>query len=280
MPRREIPFSLTAVPCASATMTVWLSAWLAGAAAPDDVLDALEPWAEAHDVVADDESTARITGLPGPAERSSSITFLLGAVRKLAGPVPGPARVALPVPGDLRGIPSTGAFSRAAVEAGEGVLLVDIGYGLVPTPVAEGLLRWTVYSVLEVVPLESHLPLGETEYGLRDQVRQSASILTELGVARHRPGVRQEIENALRERPASLWPDGMPSNTLRVLQHADEVEAILAAASVDDPGGALTASAARARTDALRPLETAVRLARRAAITEAVRVLAGIAGRH
>jgi hypothetical protein len=261
-------------------MTVWLSAWLAGAAAPDDVLDALDPWAEAHDVVSADESTARITGLPGPTERVSSVTFLLGAVRKLGGAMPGPARLVLPVPGDLRGMPSTGAFSRAAMEAGQGVLLVDIGYGLVPAPVAEGLLRWTVYSVLEVVPPESHLPLGETEYGLRDQVRQSASTLTELGVARHRPGVRQEIENTLRERPTSLWPDGMPSNTLRVLQHADEVEAILAAASVDDPGGALTASAAIARTDALRPLETAVRLARRAAVAEAVRVLAGIAGRH
>ena len=65
----------------------------------------------------------------------------------------------------------------------------------------------------------------------------------------------------------------MPAPALRVLQHADEVEAILAAASVDEPGGALSASAA-ARREALRPLETAVRVARRAAVTEAVRVLA------
>ena len=50
--------SLTPVPCASATFTVWSSAWLAGAAAPDDVLDALGPWAEAHDVVAADAGTA------------------------------------------------------------------------------------------------------------------------------------------------------------------------------------------------------------------------------
>jgi hypothetical protein len=71
----------------------------------------------------------------------------------------------------------------------------------------------------------------------------------------------------------------MPHRSLRVLQHADEVEAILAAALVDDPGGALSASAARARDDALRPLVAAVRVARRAAVAEAVRVLAGSADR-
>lgn len=89
---------------------------------------------------------------------------------------------------------------------------------------------------------------------------------------RHRPGVREEIGAALRSRPQSLWPAGMPPQALRVLQHADEVEAILAA-SVDEPGGALSASAATARREALRPLETPVRIARRAAVAEAVRVL-------
>jgi hypothetical protein len=260
-------------------MTVWLSAWLAGAAAPDDVLDALEPWAEAQDVVAADDATARLSGLPGPTAQSTSITFLLAAVRKVGSASPGPARLVLPVPGDLRGMPSTGAFSRAATEAGQGVLLAEVGYGLVPTELAEGLLRWTLHSVLEAVPPDEHLPLGETEYALRDQVRQSASTLTSLGVARHRPGVRQEIEETLRARPASLWPDKMPAQALRVLQQAAEVEAILAAASVDDPGGALSASAARARTDALRPLAASVRVARRAAVAEAVRVLSGI-NRH
>ena len=43
------------MPCPSATFTVWASAWLVGAAAPDDVLDALAPWAEAHDVQAADD---------------------------------------------------------------------------------------------------------------------------------------------------------------------------------------------------------------------------------
>nr|WP_169747879.1 hypothetical protein [Pseudonocardia acaciae] len=269
------------MPCVSATMTVWVSAWLAGAAAPDDVLDALEPWGEAHDVLAADDHTAAATGLPGPTDRPTSMTFLLAALRRV-GPAgaSGPARLVLAAPGDPRGLPGPGAFSTAVLEAGEGLLFADIGYGLVPCPLGDGLLRWAVHSIPEPVAPEEQVSLREAEYALREQVRESATTLTSLGVAQHRPGVREEIEAALRARPRSLWPDGMPPDSLRVLQRADEVDAILTAASVDDPGGALSATTARARADALRPLATAVRVARRAAVAEAVRILAGSADRR
>ncbi len=260
------------MPCPSATFTVWCSAWLAGAAAPDDVLDALAPWAEAHDVQAADAATAAITTLPEPGSPVSSVTFLLAALRRAAPR--SPARLVLPAPGDVRGLPGPGIFSREATAAGEGVLFVDPGLGIVPTQVADGVLRWTAYPVPEPGPVPEFVALSQAERELRDQVRQSTSVLTSLGVARHRPGVREEIAATLRSRPASLWPAGMPGQALRVLQQADEVEAILAAASVDEPGGALSASAAAARRDALRPIETAVRVARRAAVAEAVRVLA------
>jgi hypothetical protein len=264
------------VPCPSATFTVWTSAWLVGAAAPDDVLDALGPWADAHDVQAADMETADLTALPPPGAPVSSVTFLLAALRRAAGGRGEgiPARLVLPAPGDVRGLPGPGLFSREATATGEGVLFSDAGLGIVPTAVADGVLRWTVYRVPEPGPPPEFVALNQAERDLRDQVRQSASVLTSLGVARHRPGVREEIAAALRARPASLWPAGMPGQALRVLQHADEVEAILAAASVDEPGGALSASAATARREALRPIETAVRVARRAAVAEAVRVLA------
>ncbi|GAA3234286.1 hypothetical protein GCM10017691_30710 [Pseudonocardia petroleophila] len=264
--------NLAPVPRASATFTVWASAWLAGAAAPDDVLDALGPWALAHDVQAADAETAALTALPPPGSPVSSLAFLLATLRR-ASPR-GPARLVLPVPGDVRGLPGPGAFSREATSAGEGVLFVDAGLGVVPTTVAENVVRWTVYPVPEAGPPVEFVALNQAERELREQVRQSASVLTSLGVARHRPGVREEIAAALRARPESMWPAGMPGQALRVLQHADEVEAILAAAQVDEPGGALSASAAEARREALRPIETAVRVARRAAVAEAVRVLA------
>jgi hypothetical protein len=260
------------VPRPSATFTVWCSAWLAGAAAPDDVLDALAPWAEAHDVLAADEDTAAATSLPAPGSPVSSLTFLLAALRREAPR--SPARLVLPAPGDVRGLPGPGVFSRESTATGEGVLFPDTGLGVVPTTVAEGVLRWTVYPVADPGPVPEFVAISQAERDLREQVRQSASVLTDLGVARHRPGVREEIAASLRARPATLWPAGMPAQPLRVLQHADEVEAILAAAYLDDPGGALSASAATARREALRPLETAVRVARRAAVAEAVRVLA------
>jgi hypothetical protein len=260
------------VPRPSATFAVWSSAWLAGSAAPDDVLDALAPWADAHDVQCVDDATADATRLPAPGAPVSSLTFLLAALRRLAPR--GAARLVLTAPGDVRGLPGPGSFGSAVIRAGEGVFFPDAGLGLVPSQVADGVLRWTVYPVPDPGAPAEHVPLNQAERDLREQVRQSASILTDLGVARHRPGVREEIAAALRSRPQSLWPAGMPPQALRVLQHADEVEAILAAASVDEPGGALSASAATARREALRPLETAVRIARRAAVAEAVRVLA------
>jgi hypothetical protein len=259
------------VPCPSATFTVWASAWLAGAVAPDDVLDALAPWAEAHDVQAVDERTAAATGLAAPGRPVSSIAFLLAALRR-ATPR-GPGRLVLTAAGDVRGLPGPGPFSRQAIAVGEGVVFDDAGLGLVPTVVAESVLRWTVYPLPEHGPPAEFVPLPQAERDLREEVRRSASVLTSLGVARHRPGVREEIAAALRKRPANLWPAGMPPAAVRVLQHADEVQAILGAATMDEPGGALSASAAQARHTALRPIETAVRVARRAAVAEAVRVL-------
>jgi len=271
---RRAVVSLAVVPRASATLAVWASAWLAGTAAPDDVLDALAPWSDAHDARAADDATASATGLPGPGESPTSLTMLLAALRRSAPR--GQARVVLVAPGDVRGLPGPGWFSREAIAAGEGVLFAEVGVGLVPSCVADGVVRWTVYPVPDPGPVPEYVALNQAERDLRDQVRTSASVLTDLGVARHRPGVREEIAASLRARPQALWPSGMPPQALRVLQQADEVDAILAAAAGDDPGGALSASAADARREALRPIETAVRVARRAAVAEAVRVLVSV----
>lgn len=266
--------SLSGVSCASATLAVWASAWLAGAAAPDDVLDALAPWSDAHDVAAADDEAAALTGLPGPGAPPSSTTMLLAALRRLTPR--GQARLVLPAPGDVRGLPGPGRFSREATTTGEGVLFADAGFGVVPGPIADGVLRWSVYAVPDPGPVPEHVALNEAERDLRSQVRAAATALTELDVARHRPGVREEIAAALRRRPRALWPDGMPAQALRVLQQADEVDAILVAAAGDEPGGALSASATIARSDALRPIAAAVRVARRAAVAEAVRVLVSV----
>jgi hypothetical protein len=103
--------------------------------------------------------------------------------------------------------------------------------------------------------------------------------LQALNVASDRPGVRAELSARLRAVTDVEWPAGTPPRALRVLQRAEEVAAILAIARTDEPGGALSASAAVRRADALRPLSDAVRRARAASVNEAVRVFSEQADR-
>ncbi|MCP2261481.1 hypothetical protein LX15_005207 [Streptoalloteichus tenebrarius] len=266
------------MPCPSATLVVWTSAWLHGVAASDDVLDALLTWAEAHEVVAADEATARRLELPVAGERPAAPAMLLAALRRVGGAVSG--HLVLPVAGDVRGLGGDGAVAAAALRAGEAAVLPLAGLVVVPERVAEGVLRWTAHSLPPLAPSPEIVGIGEAEHGMTDAVRAATATLVSLDVARHRPNVRAEIEAALRARPRAAWPKGTPGRAIRVLERAAEVEAILLAASGDGEGAAVSASAMRGRTDALRPLADAVRRARCAAVHEAVRTLADAASRR
>lgn len=259
---------------------VWASAWLHGAAAADDVLDALQTWGEPHLVHADDDGTSAALDLPVRGSPAAPPALLLAALRK-AGVTGG--GIALPVPGDVRELGGRGPFAEAAIDAGEAVVLAEAGLGMVPerTPIPDGgtEVRWTVYGLPATGPGE-YVPLSGAEHELAGAMRAAATALVELDVARHRPNVRAEIDEIVAAAPRLPWPPGMPPRALRVLQRATEVAAILRVASGDEPGGALSATSARARADALRPLSDAVRTARRAAVNESVRVLAQPADHH
>lgn len=257
------------MPCPSATLIAWTSAWLPGAVSPDDVLDALRPWAEVHEVVAADTETGTRLELPVAGACPAGPALLLAVLRR-HGAADG--RLVLPVPGDVRGLPGPGALTRAALAAGEAVVLPGAGLGIVPTPVVEGILRWTVHLVPRCDAHAVYPSLGEAEHHMAEAMRRAADTLTVLDVARHRRGVRAEIDAMLRARPRAPWPPGTPPRALRVLERADQLAAILAAAGGDPEGSAVSASAIRARGAALRPLDEAVRLARCAAVTEIVRV--------
>jgi hypothetical protein len=246
-------------------------------AAADDVLDALHTWAELHEVVADDDGTATALDLPGPDEAPVGAALLLAALRR-AGATTG--RLVLPVPGDVRGLGGRGPLSTTALRAGEAAVLPEVGVGLVPRLVADGVMRWTVFDLPSASGSE-HVSIAEAEHGLANAMRDAAAALVSLDVARHRPNVREEIAALSAAQTKLTWPDGMPPRSLRVFQRAAEVAAILTVAASDAPGGAVSASATQARDDALRPLSEAVRRARCAAVEEAVRVLSDqSAGRH
>ncbi|MGC7099661.1 hypothetical protein ACPZ19_33715 [Amycolatopsis lurida] len=256
--------------CPSASLAVWSSAWLHGAAASDDALDALRVWGEDHEVVAADPFGADAFDIPVAGERPAGLAGFLTGLRRLGA---GPARFVLPVPGDVRGLGGGGSLTEAALRSGEAVVFAEIGYGVVPEVIAEGLYRWTVHRITTAAPME-YIALGEAEHALTSATRSSAGALQELDVARDRPGVRAELSERLRRTAHVSWPPGTPGRALRVLQRAEEIGAILAIAHADDPGGALSASAAIRRADALRPLHDAVRTARFAAVNETIRVFA------
>ena len=281
LPRRVCIFRLRvlpsySVPCPSATLTVWASAWLHGSAAPDAVIDGLHTWAGLHEVVAADETTARQLDLPTPDAVPTSVVGLLAAARRAGA---GAGQLLLPVPGDVRGLPSEGLLATAALGSGEVAMFIGAELAVVPNAVADGVLRWTVF-MAGPLPPAAEPALVDAEHGLRGAVRQAATTLVELDVARHRPGVRAEIAETLEHRIRPPWPEGTPARALRVLEQADEVEAILRVADTDSLGGAVSASVAAARSAALRPLFTAVREARRSAVAEAVRALTPRAGRR
>jgi len=121
---------------------VWSSAWLSGFAAADDVLDALQDWAELHEVVAATDATATTLDIPARGEPAGQAAALLAALRRAGA---GGGRLVLPVAGDVRGLGQSGEFAAEALHTGEAVVHGTIG--IVPENVADGVLRWTVFDL-------------------------------------------------------------------------------------------------------------------------------------
>ncbi|WP_428340099.1 hypothetical protein [Mycobacterium sp.] len=274
--------------CPSATLSVWANAWLAGQAAPDDVLDALSCWAPTQSVTAYDAVAAGHTGLPWPDVHDAGVVSLLQTLRMAAGrPATGEPSitVVLPIPGDVRRLPPGSQFGRDAITAGEAVIVThpdDPGkaVGLVPefeygdsgdefeAPELAA-LSWTVYS-LPNAPVIDRIELGEAEYDLRLAVRSAADTLTTIGLGSAGVDVddpRGMVEQLLESTRHHQIPEPAPSRALRVLENAAHVDAIIAVSAGLSRIGTQSLSEAQIATDALRPLAAVVRSARTAALT-------------
>ncbi len=274
--------------CPSATLSIWANAWLAGKAAPDDVLDALSCWAPAQSVTAYDAVAAGHTGLPWPDLQDAGAVSLLQTLRTAAGrSATGPPSitVVLPVPGDVRGLSAGTQFERDALAAGEAVIVSSpeepgVAVGLVPEfgyddcdderAVAElCALSWTVYS-LPGAPAIDHSELGEAEYALRLAVRSAADALTTIGLGSAGVDIddpRGLIEQLLESARQHQVPEHAPSRALRVLENAAHVDAIITVSAGLTRIGTQSLSEAQIATDALRPLAAVVRSARMAALS-------------
>ena len=248
--------------CPSVSLSLWANAWLAGKAAPDDVLDALSLWAPIQSVTAYDAVAAGNTGLPWPDVHDAGTVCLFQTLRAAVGrmslssssvPLPGTINVVLPVPGDVRGLAPGTQFERDALAAGEAVIISNpddptSAVGLVPESSysdleesAEGdqdvpelcALSWMVYS-LPGAPAFEHHELGDAEYALRSAVRSAADALGAIGLESATSGIadpRGLVEQMLESTRQHRVPDHAPTRALRVLENAAHVDAIIAVSS-------------------------------------------------
>ena len=275
--------------CPSVSLSIWANAWLAGAAAPDDVLDALSQWTSRHSVTAYDSVAAERTGLPWPDLDNAGAVSLLQTLRTAAGSAESLPTImlALPIPGDVRGLPAGTQFGRDAIAAGEAIVVGQPGaaIGLVPDldyPDSSDVMgdfesefepefsatSWTVYS-LSATPPPEHLDLGDAEYTLRDAVRAAADALGALRASASGAEVedpRRMVEQVLESTQVHRIPDHAPPRAMRVLENAAHVDAIITVSSGLIPSGLQSSSEVQLASDALRPLASVVRTARLAAV--------------
>jgi hypothetical protein len=245
--------------CPSVSLALWANAWLAGKAAPDDVLDALSLWAPIQSVTAYDAVAAGHTGLPWPDVNEAGTVSLLQTLRAAVGRqssapgepyrLRGTINVVLPVPGDVRGLAPGTQFQRDALAAGEAVIMTNpddptAAVGLVPEFSYSGdedvdgepdtpelcALSWIVYSLPGTIVLD-HYELGDAEYALRSAVRSAADALSTMGLGSAASDIddpRGLVEQLLESARQHRIPDHAPSRALRVLENAAHVDAIIA----------------------------------------------------
>lgn len=223
----------------SLDLALWFSAWAAGAVSLDEARDAVVGDDAAHDVV----------GLPGEAEPVPLI-LALGRLRAAGARAAG---VALPVPGDPLGLAGPPAFNQEALDAEEGVVFEGHDAGLVPHRAGRGVV-WRYHPAVSrrQVPDPS-----EADTGLRQALLTAANTLAELDVARWRPEVADELM-ALRRTSSVDVPAGMSARAVRLAALALRCRTIVDLALADD-GGAVSASEAARRREALAPLDHAAR---------------------
>lgn len=231
----------------SGPLAAWASAWVAGRVSLDQVVDA----------VTGDDGPHQVAGLGLDV---LPLHDLLATWRRAGEPV----LAALPVPGDVRGVPGPAAFRADALEAGE--VVSGGGLGAVPevTDYAPSsnptTVLWHVHAV-EPAPPDPH-PVPDAQYELATAIRECASALVSADVSGAMDGIAEPLRDARRAGDVVNLPPGFPSRAVALLSQAERLQAVLDLALTDPRGGAVDQAGMRARTDALRPLATAVRRAR------------------
>ncbi|MEV7229136.1 MULTISPECIES: hypothetical protein [Polymorphospora] len=238
----------------SSRFVAWVRAWRAG----------LVPYDEVADEIAGDEEHL-VADAPG-AWTDLPLRDALPTLSKLS---PDEIRLALPAPGDPRGLPGPGPFAGAALVAGEAV--VARGLGLIPEvrshTSGSGMTFETVLWRVYPLPEEAHTAgLGapsaaEAEAELSVALAEATATLTRLDVAHWRPELAGALAALRKPDSATDLPPGFDPRARRLFARASVLDRVLALAEHAAPGGAINGYEAQQRDAALRPLTTACRRA-------------------
>jgi hypothetical protein len=250
------------VPPRSALLACWATAWLSGEVGLPEVVARATAYDESH-VVA------------GLWVDDLELEQALGRLRAEGAQR---VRLVLPAPGDPLGLPGPSPFTHAALDAGEGVLVLrdeSTGYGLVPTLHSHGsaldgtvtTVTWQAYDVADLRPNQGPF-LHEAEHDLRLGVMEAARALTELDVARWDPDVAEALDDLRRAQRRGITDDELPGSwparARDVLVRTRALATLVHLADLST-GGAVDAREAADRAAVLRELARVVRRARVAA---------------
>lgn len=232
----------------SGPLAAWTSAWFAGQVSIDQVVDAITGSDLPH----------QVGGLAAFEPGLAPLREVLVQWRRAGARV----SVVLPVAGDVRGLPGPPPFRSAALEAGETV--VGGGLGVMPQVIAYDAssapptVLWQAFSVDPAPPDE--VSVGDAQYELTTAIRESASALASADVAGGSDDLRA-VSGARRAGEVVNVPPSFPQRAVALLAQAHRLQAVLDLAFADPTGGAIDRAGVAARTDALRPLASAVRRA-------------------
>ncbi|GIG59472.1 hypothetical protein Lfu02_38440 [Longispora fulva] len=244
----------------AARFVAWARAWRAGFVSYDEVGPAVTG-GEEHMVI----DLPGQTGLFQPTEVPLG-TALVALSRLRADDL----RLVLPAPGDPRGLPGPGAFSSAALGAGEGVIAGELGLVPATREHVSGsgdtwqTVRWQVLPVPSGARAEYIAP-GEAELDLARELTGAADALTRLDVARWQPELAGALAALRKPGAGADLPPGFDPRSRRLYARAAMLDGVLVLADHNAPGGAVTAHEAHQRSEVLRPLRTACRRALMAA---------------
>jgi hypothetical protein len=222
-----------------ARLAAWGSAWLAGTVRFDQVLDAVA-------------GSGRQVGGPG-FDRAG--VHPVGAALtdwKRAGTAA--LRLALPVPGDVRGLAGPAELRTAALQAGQAVYGNEFGITVLAGP--------------------STPSSAGPEHQLAEAIRDTASDFARRGATSWLSDIAPELSDARRAGERLHLPASHPPRAVRLIAQAERLTAVFAVVDRDDTGP-LTATEVGERSQALAPLRLAVRRALLAGYNAPVEAAAG-----